>query len=76
MAQAHESRLKPPRNYFQTVSERKKKDRLAAVSPKSDQVFGSGGCESSVLPLPAPAKQTHHAEATSEEREGGWERGC
>jgi hypothetical protein len=39
MVQAHESRLKPPRNYFQTVSERKKKDRHAAASPKSDQVL-------------------------------------
>ena len=35
-----------------------KKDRLAAVSPKSDQVFCSGGCDSSgVLPLPALAQE-------------------
>jgi hypothetical protein len=32
------------------ADQRKQKDRLAAVSPKSDQVFSSG-CES--LPLPA-----------------------
>jgi hypothetical protein len=38
MAQAHESRLKLRHNYFQTVAERKKKDRLAAVSQKSNQV--------------------------------------
>src|ERR1019366_5925078 len=25
------------------------------------------------LPLPAPAKQTHHAEAGGEERESGWQ---
>ena len=35
-----------------------KKDRLAAVSPKSDQVFRSGCCDSSgVLPLPALAQE-------------------
>jgi hypothetical protein len=28
-----------------------KKDRLAAVSPKSDQVFRSGGCDSGILIL-------------------------
>ena len=34
------------------------KDRLAAVSPKSDQVFCSGGCDSGgVLPLPALAQE-------------------
>jgi hypothetical protein len=51
------------------IFERKKKDHLAAVSPKSDQVLGSGGCDSSdVLPLPAPAEQTYRAEAGGEER--------
>jgi hypothetical protein len=36
----------------------KKKDRLAAVSPKSDQVFRSGGCDSGgVLPLLALAQK-------------------
>src|ERR1022692_340878 len=35
-----------------------KKDRLAAVSPKSDPVFRSGGCDSGgVLPLPALAQE-------------------
>jgi hypothetical protein len=35
-----------------------KKDRLAAVFPKSDQVFRSGGCDSGgVLPLPALAQE-------------------
>ncbi len=44
---------------------------LSTVSPKSDQVFLLGGCASGgVLPLPAPAKQTHRAEAGSEEWEG------
>ena len=34
-------------------------ERSAAVSPKSDQVFGLGGYDSSaVLPLPAPAEKT------------------
>jgi len=42
-----------------------KKDRLAAVSPKSDQVLWSGGCLR--LPLSAPAKQTQRAEAGGEE---------
>ena len=41
------------------------KDRLAAVSPKSDQVLWSGGCLR--LPLPAPAEQTQRAEAGGEE---------
>ncbi len=46
----------------------KKKDRLAAVSPKSDQVFWLGGCLTcSVLSFPAPAKQTQPAEAAGEE---------
>jgi hypothetical protein len=46
----------------------KKKDRLAAVSSKSDQVFWSG-CDNSVaLPLSAPAEQAHRAEACGEER--------
>jgi len=41
-----------------------KKDRLAAVSPKSDQAFGSDGCDgSSALPLSAPAEQTQRTEA-------------
>jgi acyl-CoA synthetase (AMP-forming)/AMP-acid ligase II len=46
----------------------KKKDRLAAVSrPKFDHVFGLSGCEySGVLPLPAPTKHTHRAEAGGE----------
>jgi hypothetical protein len=49
------------------ISERKKKDRLAAaVSPKSNQVFSSGRCECSALMLPAPAEQSHHAEAGDE----------
>ena len=35
-----------------------KKDRLAAVSPKSDQVFRSGGCEcGGALPFPALAQE-------------------
>ena len=35
----------------------------------------SGGCDSSsVLPLPAPAKQTQRAEAGGEERESGGKR--
>ena len=46
---------------------RKQKDRLAAVSPKLDQVFRSGGC---LLPLPAPAEQTQRAEAAGEEWQG------
>jgi hypothetical protein len=32
----------------------------------------SRGDSGGVLPLPAPAKQTHRAEAGGEEREGGW----
>jgi len=44
------------------ILERKKKDRLAAVSPKSDPVFLSGRCDNnSVLPHPAPSKKTHRA---------------
>ena len=47
------------------------------VSPKSDHIILSGGCESSgVLPLPAPAKQTHCAESDGEERERRGERRC
>ena len=42
----------------------------AAVLPKSELMFLYGGCDS-VLPLPAPAKQTHCAEAGGEERESG-----
>jgi 4-diphosphocytidyl-2C-methyl-D-erythritol kinase len=40
--------------------DRKQKDRLAAVSAKSNQMFGSGG---SVLSLFTPAEQTQRAEA-------------
>jgi hypothetical protein len=43
----------------------KKIDRLAAVSPKSDLVFGL--CGWGALPLPAPAEQTQRAEAGGEE---------
>ena len=50
---------------------RKQKDRLAAVSPKHDQVVWSGSC---ALPLPTPAEQTQRAEASGEERKSGWER--
>jgi hypothetical protein len=51
----------------------KERPPAAAVLPKSNQVFGSGGCEcSNGFPLPAPRKQTHHTKATSEKWEGGW----
>jgi len=41
------------------VSGAKQKGRLAAASPKSDQILSSGGCEYSfTIPLPAPAEQT------------------
>jgi hypothetical protein len=47
----------------------------AAVSPKSYQMFLSGGCNSSgILSLPAPPKQTQGPEAGGEEWEGGRER--
>jgi hypothetical protein len=49
----------------------KRKDRLATVSPKSDQVFCSGGDCSGVLPLPAPTEQTQRAEAACEKRKCG-----
>jgi hypothetical protein len=46
----------------------KTKQRLAAVSPKTDQVFGSGGCyHTGILTLPAPAKQAHCADNGCEE---------
>ena len=48
-----------------------KKDRLAAVSPKFDLTFSSDS--KSRFPLPAPAEQTQHAEASGEEWESGWE---
>src|ERR1700677_578987 len=35
--------------------------------------FRSGCDRVSVLPPPAPSKQTHRAEASGEERESGWE---
>jgi hypothetical protein len=51
-----------------------RKTASAAVYPKSDQVFLSGGCEcSSVLPLRAPTKQAHRAEAGGEKGESGWQ---
>jgi hypothetical protein len=38
------------------ISGRKEEDRLAAVSPKSDQVFCSGSCESNrAVPRPTPS---------------------
>jgi hypothetical protein len=37
---------------------REKKDCLAVISPKTDQAFLSGSCESDILPLPAPSKHT------------------
>src|ERR1017187_9287216 len=51
--------LAQPRHRGRTASAAQcKKDRLAAVSPKSGQVFCSGGCDSSgVLPLPALAQE-------------------
>ncbi len=52
-------------------SQRKKKDRHAAVLPKSDQMILLGR-DSSALPLLAPAEQTQSAEAGGEEWEGGW----
>ena len=57
------------RNMIGEVTNRK--TALAAVSPKSDQMFGSGCDNGSVLPLPAPSEHTHHNEATSEQRESG-----
>jgi hypothetical protein len=36
----------------------KQKDRLAAASPKSDDVFFESGCKRSSLLLPTPAQQT------------------
>jgi hypothetical protein len=53
----------------------KQKDRLAAVSLKSDRIFGSGGCEcSSILALPAPFQEAKCAETGREEGECGGER--
>jgi len=47
--------------------ERKQKDRLARRSNQNlIRVFGLGG-DCSRLPLPAPAKQTQRAKATSKE---------
>jgi hypothetical protein len=44
----------------------------AAVSPKSYQMFLSGGCEcSGVLALPAPSKQTQRPDAGGEQWESG-----
>jgi hypothetical protein len=49
------------------IFESKKKDRLTAISPKSGQVPGSGGCDcSGVLPLPASREHIQRAEATGE----------
>jgi hypothetical protein len=42
---------------------RKQKDRLAAVSPKFNQVFCLS-CDSRRFLLSAPAEQAHHAEAS------------
>jgi hypothetical protein len=51
------------------IFKRKLKDRLAAVSPKSHQMFLSGGCDQSgVLPLPGFGKQTHQSQASAEKR--------
>jgi hypothetical protein len=43
----------------------KQKDRLAAVSPKSDQVFGSGGKKSGFA-FPAPSKHTERRTCRSD----------
>src|SRR5450759_4666523 len=48
----------PPPSRCPCWAHMQKKDRLAAVSPKSDQVFRSGGCEcGGALPLPALAQE-------------------
>jgi hypothetical protein len=54
------------------TSRGKKKDRLAAVSPKSYQ-YRLSGSECGNLPPPAPRKQPDYAEAASKERKGGWQ---
>jgi hypothetical protein len=48
--------------------EHEQKDRLAAVSPKSNLFFDLGRS----LLLPAPAEQTQSGEAGGEEGESGW----
>ncbi len=46
------------------MSANKKTAARRAVSPKFDQMFLLGRCDSRrVLPLPAPTKQTHRAKA-------------
>src|SRR5882757_3887175 len=52
-----------------------KRDRLAAVFPKSDRMFRSGCACRRALPLPARAEQTQRAETGGEERERGRHRG-
>ncbi len=54
----------------------KKRPPHAAVSPKSDEVFGSGGCESRLfLTLPAsPNYEAHHAKPTGKKRQSRWPR--
>jgi len=50
----------------------KQKDRLAAVSPKSDQVFGSDGCECSRAVLrPVISKEAETDEARQDHNPGG-----
>ncbi len=47
------------------IGEARTEDRLAAVSPKSDQAFGSGGCDGGgTLLRPAISKQAETEKAT------------
>jgi len=54
-----------------------KRPPRAAVPPKSDDVFGSGGCESGLLLAlsASPTNEAHDAQPTGKERQSGWQRG-
>jgi hypothetical protein len=54
----------------------KKKVRLAAVFPHSDQVIWLGSDSCNVPTLPTPAKQTQRAEAGGEKWSGALEKDC